>query len=43
MEDSLRNLDVILNTWEGTEGTAQGADVMKAELDDKQKLQFGGK
>lgn len=43
MEDSLRNLDVILNIWEGTEGTEQGADVKKAELDDKQKLQFGGK
>lgn len=42
MEDSLKNLDVILNIWEGTEGTEQGTDVMKTELDDKQKLQFGG-
>lgn len=41
MEDSLGNLDVTWHMWEVTEGTEQGTDVTKAELEDEQATAQG--
>ena len=42
-EDSLRNLDATWNMWEVTEGTEQGTDVMKAELEERRSNSLGGR